>query len=203
MTGEFGIGFLVGFVVALPASMLSALLAAVWQRRSPRVAIGAMCGVAAIDAILVVLGLSIGSAIGGLVSDPNLRGTIGAGLFVGVAGWIALGLLLGPYGVSSNAVLPTTVLGAAARLAVVAVLNPGVAFAAGAVAVVRPELASGGFGSAAAVGFIAAGVVVRGFTAVTASNRTVARSSRSSQRAFGFVSILMLAWFAIRLAGGN
>ncbi|MBA2717963.1 MAG: hypothetical protein H0U52_01795 [Chloroflexi bacterium] len=193
MTGDFAIGFFVGFVVALPASMLSVLLAALWQRRSLRVVIGAMAGVAAIDAILVVLGLWIGSAIGGLVSDSNLRGTIGAGLFVGVAGWIALGLLLGPYGVSSNAVLPTTVLGAAARLGVVGALDPGVAFAAGAVAVVRLDLAPGGFGSAAALGFIAAGVFVRGLTALTASNRIGAGSSRSSQRAFGFVSILMLA----------
>jgi hypothetical protein len=203
MSGDFGIGFLVGFVVALPASMLSVLLAALWQRRSPRVAIAGMAGPAATDAILAVLGISLGSALGGVVTDPDLRGTIAAGLFVGAAGWIALGLLLGPFGVSSNAVLPTTVLGAITRLAAVAVLNPVVAFAAGAIGVARPELASGGFTSAAVLGLIVAGVFMRALTAMTASNRIGARSTRSSQRAFGLVSILVLVWFAIELASGD
>jgi hypothetical protein len=203
MSGDFGIGFLVGFVVALPASMLSVLLAALWQRRSLRVAIAGMAGPAATDAILAVLGISLGSALGGVVTDPDMRGTIAAGLFVGVAGWIALGLLLGPYGVSSNAVLPTTVVGAITRLAAVAVVNPVVGFAAGAIGVARPELASGGLTSAAVLGLIAAGVFMRALTAMTASNRTGARSTRSSQRAFGLVSILTLVWFAIELASGD
>jgi glucan phosphoethanolaminetransferase (alkaline phosphatase superfamily) len=41
MSSELGIGFFVGFVVALPASMLSVLLVAMWQRRQRPVAIAA------------------------------------------------------------------------------------------------------------------------------------------------------------------
>ena len=201
MTEGFGVGFVVGLIVALPASMLSVLLVAMWRRRPLRVAISAAAGGVTSDAALAVVGIALGSAIASVVTDAGLRATISAGFLVGVAGRIAFGLLVGPYGVAHGAVLPTTMAGAWARFLIVALINPTIGVAAAAVGVSRPDLAAGDAWTGLVVGFIAAGSTWRVLWAATAAGRRGVRLARTGQLGLGITAILAIAWLVFRLAG--
>lgn len=195
----FTLGLLIGVTIAICREMLLALAAAIWLRRPRPVAVAALFGIAAAEALLCAVGVLAGGGITAAVPDAGSRSTIAVGLLVGVAAWLVIGAMIGRHGVPGNAVLPTQPPATWARFAAIGLLSPIPAIVVGANALVWPRLTANGAGVALVAGAVAGALFVRWQWAVAAQRNRGVRSTRSMHAGLWIGGIMLISVFVIAI----
>jgi hypothetical protein len=192
-----GAGLVLGAIAAVVGDMILVLVAALWTRRSRRVALGAVAGAGLADAALIALGGWLGWGLVSVLGEPPTRATIAVGLFVGLAAKSLLGLLIGAWGVPADAELPARPLPTLARFGAIGLLSPTTGVFTIAAVVAWPRIWAFGGGWALAVGMIVGAAAARLGWAATERNRRGTRSARVERQGLRIVAIVILAALAV------